>query len=165
MAKGDGRVTAKEMRRSCSGATQGPLRARRQGGAGVGWGRGRGLGLHAPLPSYWMRRVSAPASCLFWAKCTRLLQSGVSAPVKRSGVRNWSRYGQRTWGRCRGWSQDRGWHRGAASRSPHPRHEVLGRSSQLSRRWPQGQQGQVRHRAGAGRVLTSLILSTVVLTR
>ena len=44
MAKGDGRVTAKEMRRSCSGATQGPLRARRQGGAGVGAGAGSGSG-------------------------------------------------------------------------------------------------------------------------
>lgn len=59
----------------------------------------------APLPSYWMRRVSAPASCLFWAKCTRLLQSGVSAPVKCTGVRNSSRYGQRTWGQCHGLSQ------------------------------------------------------------
>lgn len=50
----------------------------------------------APFPSYWMRGASAAASCLFWAKCTRLRQSGVSAPVKRTGVRNPSRCGQRT---------------------------------------------------------------------
>lgn len=37
------------------------------------------------------RKASAPTSCLFWARCTRLLQSGVSAPVKRTGVRKASR--------------------------------------------------------------------------
>lgn len=41
--------------------------------------------------SYWTSKVSASASCLFRAKCTRLLQSGVKAAVKRTGVRNSSR--------------------------------------------------------------------------
>lgn len=58
---------------------------------GIGVGQVQGSWASTPFELYWTRKASAPASCLFRAKCTRLLQSGVRAAVKRTGVRNSSR--------------------------------------------------------------------------
>lgn len=94
-------------------------------GAGVAAGSGDRRGLRSPLPSYWMRRAPGAASCLFWARCMRLRQSGVSAPVKRTGVTNSSRYGQRTWGQRRGLSRKRSRRGDSLGGAPPRRHCAL----------------------------------------
>lgn len=120
-------------------------------GAGVAAGSGDRRGLRSPLPSYWMRRAPGAASCLFWARCMRLRQSGVSAPVKRTGVTNSSRYGQRTWGQRRGLSRKRsrrGDSLGGAPPAGTARSGLPGRAVLPTWTRPHTGRGVVSHRAG-----------------
>lgn len=116
-----------------SGRGRSPGAGSRAGpGAGVAAGSGDRRRLRSPLPSYWMRRAPGAASCLFWARCTRLRQSGVSAPVKRTGMTNSSRYGQRTWGQRRGLSRKRS-RRGDSPRGDPPAPAGAARSGRSGR--------------------------------